>query len=573
MVSIQFLGAARTVTGSKHLLEWDGHRVLVDCGLFQGFKKLRLMNWEPFPVEVSSIDAVVLTHAHVDHLGYLPRLVKEGFEGPIYATDASCDLAEIMLRDSAHIQEEDARWARKRGFSKHKDPQPLYTTQDAEKVFPMMQAVPYNKPFPILGSANLLFRHAGHILGSAFVEVGLPHNGKQTKILFSGDVGRYDQPMLLDPDPPTEADYMLLECTYGNRLHGGGNPKAELAEIINRTIQRGGTVVIPAFALGRSQILLTYLAQLFEEWTIPRVDVFLDSPMAVSTTWETRSHTEELDQAMLRGIRNEKRFNRPEFHYLTTREQSQQLNDRKDPCVIISASGMATAGRILHHLGRLLPDPKNTAVFVGYQAEGTRGRRLIEGEKQIKIHGAMVPVNAEIVNLSDMSSHADYSEMMPWLRKMNTPKRVFLVHGEDEGLQAMQQRLATELGWDAVIPDLNQTFELDVDAITTVAERAKQRPAPVPEPAWSPKAIPGVVALVAWDRSHVTALERMPGAVVFREKPTEELAERLVAAHIFREVVLLHDPETGETTPDFKPFIDLLKKAGVPVWKLCRMDH
>lgn len=566
MAQITFLGAAKTVTGSRHLVEWNGNRrIMIDCGMFQGLKELRLKNWAPFPVEPSSIDAIVLTHAHIDHSGYLPRLVKQGFRGPIFASDATCDLVEILLRDSAHIQEEDARYARKYGFSKHKQPEPLYTLQDAENVFPLLQPIPYEKAFPVLEGASVFLRHAGHILGAAFVELTLEENDeKTTKIVFSGDVGRYDQPILVDPDPPTDADYLVLESTYGDRTHKSGDPKGELAKVINRTIKRGGNVVIPAFALGRSQMMLTYIAELLEEQVIPTVDVFLDSPMAVAITWETRSHLEELDPQTRRGVSTARLFKRPEFHYLTTRDQSMKLNERQKPCIIVSASGMATAGRILHHLKRCLPHAKNSVVFVGYQAEGTRGARLTSGEKSIKIHGQMVPVNAEMVTLSEMSGHADYAEMMPWLRKMRAPLKTFIVHGEPQSAEAMAKRLSTELGWSTIIPELGQSFALEPLAEKVAAQ-------PLPRPARRIP-FPGAIAVILGQHTLETALAHTPGAVLFQESPTPDLADRIIRSQIFREVYLvLPDPSvkgSPKGAPETNAMIQKLNAAGISVWTL-----
>ncbi len=564
MASITFLGAAGTVTGSKHLLEWHGRRVLLDCGLFQGRKELRLKNREPFPVDPASIDAVILSHAHIDHMGFLPKLVRDGFSGYVYASRATCDLAEIMLRDSAHIQEEDAKHAKKFGYSKHKDPEPLYTVQDVEKTLPLFVPLPYRQPVPILDTAKVVLRHNGHILGSAFVEVEIEDNGEPLKVVYSGDVGRYNTPLLLDPDPPTEADFLLLESTYGDRTHEGGDPKGDLGEALAKTLKRGGTAVIPAFALGRSQQMLFYLADLIDEGVIPKVDVFLDSPMAVSVTWETRSHPEELGAKLLAGIQSSRVFRRPQFHYLTTREQSQKLNTHDAPCVIVSASGMATAGRVLHHMSRLLPVEKNAIIFVGYQAEQTRGRRLIEGADSIKIHGRHVPVKAEVINISSMSGHADYAEMMPWLKRMTPPMQAFMVHGEESGLQAMADRLSDELSWTTHIPALGEKVELRP---LPRPEVSPEHPAAVEADAMPAGpfrfAQPGAVAVVLGDRKWDSALSELPGTVVFREEPTEELARRLVKSHLFREVVYLAKDEENAAA-----FVQKLKGSGIPAWKL-----
>ncbi len=572
MSHITFLGAAGTVTGSKHLLEWEGtprHRILLDCGLFQGLKELRVKNWEPLPVAPEVIDAVIISHAHIDHLGYLPRLVRDGFDGPIYGAAATCDMAEIMLRDSAHLQEEDTRLARKFGFSKHKDPQPLYTLEDAERVFPLLRPLPYYKPYPILNDATVTLRHSGHVLGAAFVEIVIIEHYHSTKIVYTGDIGRYNQPLLLDPDPPTSADYLIMECTYGDRLHQPSDPKRELSEVINRTVERGGSVVIPAFALGRSQQILQYIAELIDEGKIPKLDVFLDSPMAVAATRQTRAHLEELDVSTLARIRLNALFNRSEYHYLTTREQSQKLNNRDNPCIIVSASGMAVAGRVLHHLARRLPAEKNTVIFVGYQVEGSRGRRLIEGEKEIKIHGNMIPVKAEIVNLSAMSGHADYSEIMSWLEKMKPPTHTFLVHGEISGLQATAERLQNKLGWKVTIPALGETIELAPVAKPVPVAEAIPSAVPSLAPAITPllpTLPPGAVAVVLGSLDWDSVLTKLPGTVVFREEPSEELANRLLRSNLFHEVIILSPSHTKNGV--ISAFREILKKGGIQTWTL-----
>ncbi len=566
MAKIHFLGAAGTVTGSKHLVEWRNgtqKRILVDCGIFQGLKELRLKNWEEFPIDPSSIDAILITHAHIDHIGFLPKLVHDGYRGPVYGTLATCDLAEIMLRDSAHIQEEDAKHARKYGFSKHKDPKPLYTLEDAEQALALFKPLPYNAPVSIFEGASVYMRHAGHVLGSAFIELTIEENGESTKIVFSGDVGRYNQPLLLDPDPPASADYLLLECTYGNRLHKDGDPKGELADIIYRTAKRGGTVVIPAFALGRSQKMLQFIAELIDEGSIEPIDVFLDSPMAVSTTWQTRAHHEELDAHTLSGIRSNSVFKRSEFHYLSTREQSQKLNERMKPCIIISASGMATAGRVLHHLARTLPHDRNTIVLVGYQAEGSRGRLLQEGAEKMKIHGQQIPVKAEVVTLSAMSGHADYSEMMPWLKKMDAPIKTFLVHGEKEGLEAMSSRLNMELNWETYIPSMGEVVDITPSHVQKASPKGKHE---VEER--KPVHARGAIALVLENTVWQSSFANMPGTVIFREEPSTELAGRIAQSHLFSEAVILASKKTEKASDAREGFIEMLKKHGIHTWVL-----
>ncbi len=598
MATLSFLGAAKTTTGSKFLLSWQSpkgpRRLLIDCGMFQGLKELRLKNREPFPTAPEIIDAVILTHAHLDHCGYLPRLVGDGFDGPVYATPATCDIAEIILRDSAHIQEEEAYHAKKFGWSKHKDPRPVYTTEDVEATLPLLTPLPYYRSQKILDGVTVRFHHAGHILGSAFVEVTLEENGRPVRIVFSGDVGRYDQPILLDPEPPTGADYFLLEGTYGDRVHGSADPKEELAEVVNRVTGRGGTLVIPAFAVGRSQQMLYYLAELQEEGRIPRIDTFLDSPMAVTVTRYVTRHQEELDADTLAGLRGKRIFRRPEVHLLESREDSQKLNQRGEPCIIISASGMITGGRVLHHLERRLPDERNGVLLVGYQAAGTRGRRLQEGEEKIKIHGQMIPVRAEVVTLSALSAHADYTEMLPWLRRMVPPSRTFIVHGEGESLAAWAGRLESELGWNTWVPDLGEEVELPpVSPAARPApppprpiERAAAAPAVEPAPAAAeaeaegeaeaPAPAAGVIPggarplLVVEEGAVIPPNSILPEARILRGAPGITLLHRILAAEGTGEVVYV--PANHREAKDRGELLARLREEGRTVWVLRAME-
>ncbi len=569
MASLTFIGAARTTTGSKHLLEWQGenrkHRILVDCGLFQGLKRLRRKNWDSFPVAAELLDAVILTHAHLDHCGYLPKLVREGFDGVIYGTAATIDLAEVILRDSAHIQEEDARLAKKFGWSKHKDPKPLYTAEDVENTIPLMKPLPYYRSTGLNDSATVRLHHSGHILGSSFVEVIIEENGHPIRVVFSGDVGRYDQPLLLDPEPPSGADYLLLEGTYGNRTHDTADPKLELSEVIARTVKRGGTVVIPSFALGRSQQLLYYIAELLEEEKIPKTDIFLDSPMAVKVTKKTQAHFEELDAETLAGMREQRIFRRPEVHLLTTREQSQELNGRTEPCIIISASGMASAGRILHHLERRLPNPKCSVLLVGYQAEGTRGRRLLNGEKEIKIHGRMVPVSAEVLNMSSLSAHADWTEMRPWLRRMAPPARTYLVHGEVESLEAMQDFIGNDFGWDTYIPELGETVSLEP---VEPAKAALRKDVSEKETAES-IAIKGARLIVNPGNIAAPLPAGWEEATMIDSKADGDLAKRIIAEMEAEEILYILEPGCSlfaQPSPETRTFINALRDDGRKVW-------
>ncbi len=367
MPKITFLGAAGTVTGSKYLIEAAGKRLLVDCGLFEGTRELRERNWERLPIDPASIDWVLLTHAHIDHTGYLPRLVRDGFRGPIFSNPATEDLCELLLPDSAHLQEEDARYAAKKGYSRHQPPLPLYTVEESQNALRQFRPIPRASEFPISPEFSVRPHDAGHILGSSWLELTITENGKQTLIVFSGDVGRYDQPILKDPESPTRADYVLCESTYGDREHPTGDVAAQLADVIDRTAKRGGAVVIPAFAVGRTQTLLYYLRQLEEQQRIPHLPTYVDSPMAISVTSLYERHREDHDlEFSAEEHRGEDPLNVPELHMTRSVEDSKKINDVVSPCIIISASGMVTGGRVLHHLARRLPDSRSTVLIVGY---------------------------------------------------------------------------------------------------------------------------------------------------------------------------------------------------------------
>jgi metallo-beta-lactamase family protein len=464
MATIQFLGAAGTVTGSKFVLDVRGTRAMIDCGLFQGLKELRLRNWEPLPVNPASISTVLLTHAHIDHSGYLPRLVRDGFHGTVHATTGTADLLQIMLPDSARIQEEDAEYANKKEFSKHKPALPLYNEADARAALRLVKAVNYNQEVRVSKFLSVRFIPAGHILGSGFIqaEVREPDHEPFT-ILFSGDLGRYNEPILHDPSAVPEADYLLIESTYGNRQHERLDPKIRLAEIINTTAERGGKIIIPAFAIGRTQLLLYHIRELEESGRIPVLPVIVDSPMASSATRQYARHREDHDLEMQRLSEDGRNaLVTKNFQLVHGRAGSKGINSLRGPAIIISASGMATGGRILHHLARHLPDPDSTVVLVGYQAEGTRGRRLQSGEPEIKIHGEMIPVRAHIETMGSMSAHADSDEIMRWLGEFQRPpRRTFVVHGELEGRQALKERIIREKGWDVLIPEHQQVVELN----------------------------------------------------------------------------------------------------------------
>lgn len=463
MASLQFLGATETVTGSKFLLKLDGSRALIDSGLFQGLKELRSRNWERLPVDPSAINWVILTHAHIDHSGYLPRLVRDGFEGPVYATHATKDLLEVMLPDSGKLQEEDADYANRKGFSKHKPAVPLYTEQDARVSLKQVRGFGYNQETRLNKFLSIEFISAGHILGSAFVAAYITEHGREpVKVLFSGDIGRYDEPILNDPSRVDETDYLLVESTYGDRLHDKVDPKAALERIVNSTAERGGKVIIPAFAVGRSQLLVYYLRELEEEGRIPVLPVAVDSPMSASVTRLYTKHREEHDSEMKQfDLHNRNALATRNFSLVQGRNGSKALNAERGPAIIISASGMATGGRVLHHLARYLPDPSCTVIFAGYQAAGTRGRRLQDGEGEIKIHGEMVPVRAHIESIGSLSAHADSSEILRWLSGFKRPPRkTFIVHGEPEAAAALAGKITSTLGWTVVMPTYEQTVEL-----------------------------------------------------------------------------------------------------------------
>jgi metallo-beta-lactamase family protein len=464
MTRINFLGAAGTVSGSKYLIDTGKTRLLVDCGMFQGPKRLRLLNWEKFPVSPESIDHVLLTHAHLDHSGMLPVLVREGFAGKIWTTPVSTELCHISLLDSAHLQEEDARFANKMKFSKHEPALPLYTTEDAEKVFPRLRAVEYDTTQALGDGTRIRFHDAGHILGSAIVEVTIPDGGKPIRMVFSGDLGRYDALILKDPAVIEQADYLLVESTYGNREHPHEEPVKELSSIIIETAKKGGMLIIPSFAIGRTQTLLYILRDMRLRKLIPDLPIFVDSPMAQRVTDVFCRHTEIFDEeaAALFEKTGVCPILSPNLQFVHSKEESQKINDMRFPAIIISASGMATGGRVLHHLKFRLPDPRNTILFVGYQAVGTRGQLLRDGARTIKIHGEMVPVRAQIRNIEAFSGHADSSEVLRWLSGFKTPpKMTFLIHGEPESSRALAEEIHRTLGWKTHIPEHLESYSLE----------------------------------------------------------------------------------------------------------------
>ncbi len=465
-MKLTFLGATQTVTGSKFLLETRDRRILLDCGLFQGPKQLRLRNWEAPQIDPAKVDAIVLTHAHIDHTGYLPRFVAHGFKGPIYATPATADLARILLPDAGHLQEEEARFRNKHQLSKHKPALPLYTIEDAMRSLDLLRSVKYGDVTSLSPDLSFDLMPAGHILGSAFVRFHEGINSSQKTILFTGDIGRYDQPIIFDPTPVAEADYLVLESTYGNRLHtdkNGKSGKGQLRDVVIATANRGGTVLIPSFAIGRAQELLYVLRELESENQIPVLPVYVDSPMAVDAVEIFRKHVEEHDLEM---VQLEKAGGHPlntqRVHFSRTVEESKAINEHRFPSIIISANGMATGGRILHHLIQRLPDERNAVVFVGFQAYGTRGRLLSEGAREIRIFGVDYPVRAAIHTIDSFSAHGDYSEILRWLSGFKKPPRkTFLVHGEPKAVDAMKQHIVSaNRNWHVETPEYLQSYEI-----------------------------------------------------------------------------------------------------------------
>ncbi len=453
MTQISFLGAAGTVTGSKYLVEAGTTRVLVDCGLFQGVKALRERNWSPPAVDPARLDAVVLTHAHIDHTGYLPRLINDGFRGRVYCTTGTLDLLRILLPDSGHLQEEAARHAEERGYAHRRPALPLYTEEEARACLPLIEGVEFGLDFAPAPGISARFTRAGHILGSACL---LLRTTTET-IAFSGDVGRPEDPIMRPAEALPAADFVVVESTYGDRRHPEESVSEALARLVHDTAERGGTIVVPAFAVGRAQHLLHLLSDLRRENRIPALPVFLDSPMAIDATDIFCRH------------KDDHRLSESECHamckvatYTRTADESKAIDRRSGPMIVVSASGMATGGRILHHLRHFLPDPRNAVLLVGFQAAGTRGRLLSEGADELKIHGQYVSVRARVVQIQGLSAHADYAELLDWLRKSGvSPRRAFVTHGEPAAADAFRRRLRDHLGWNAVVPEDGSTWSLD----------------------------------------------------------------------------------------------------------------
>ena len=451
-MQLTFLGAVHTVTGSKYLLSINSKKILVDCGLFQGYKELRLRNWDKLPVDPHSIDAVIITHAHIDHTGYLPLLVKNGFKGKIYSSSGTKALCSILLPDSGHLQEEEAKLANRYGYSKHKPALPLYTEDEAREALNHFETVDFGVRHVLFDDCSFELYRAGHIIGASFIKI----KNANTSILFSGDIGRPNDSVMQPPTIIEEADYIVMESTYGDRLHDTTNPLPQIGKVINETVKRGGSIIVPAFAVGRAQSLLYYISQLKKSGEIPDVPVYLDSPMAINASHILCSHKNDhrLTEEQCRELCNAAK-------YVNTPNESKQLDANKMPQIIISASGMLEGGRILHHFKVFAPDHKNSILITGYQANGTRGAMVARGDGSIKVHGEQVPINAHVEVMTSGSAHADYSEMLDWLKHFKKPpKKVFITHGEHSSAISFKDHIEKELGWKCVVPDYLDKVEL-----------------------------------------------------------------------------------------------------------------
>lgn len=456
-LTLQFLGGSGTVTGSKFLLTAGEDQFLLDCGLFQGLKEYRLRNWAPLPIRPKELRAVILTHAHIDHSGFLPKFAQQGFRGDVYATPATCDLLRVLLPDAAHLQEEEARYANQRGYSKHKPALPLYTVEDAYRSLDLLRRTNYSGEVELAQGVSLRFFRTGHILGAAAVRITLEIDGRKRYLVDSGDLGRYHRPILRDPEPVGQADWLLVESTYGDRIHPD-KPEEELARVIHNVAEERGCLIIPSFAVGRTQELIYFIRQLEDQGRIPSLPVYVDSPMAINVTDIYCAHPEEhdLDMKLLMDQKLCPLCCR-QFHLARSPEESRAINDLSGPLIIVSASGMATGGRVLHHLRLRLPDPRTTVLFVGFQAEGTRGRALQDGKKEIKMFGEMVPVRAKIKTIDGFSAHADQQEILRWLGNFTrAPQKTFVVHGEFPASSALAELIGKKLRWNTEIPKNGQ---------------------------------------------------------------------------------------------------------------------
>lgn len=459
MPSITFHGAAGTVTGSRHLLEYDGHKVLVDCGLFQGGRELKAKNWEPFPVDPDEVDAVLLTHAHTDHIGFLPRFVRNGYKGPVYATSGTVGLCRVSLPDGGRLQEEEARYHNRHQTSRHQPAEPLFTEGDAYDALKLMKTLHYHQWQELPGGAQFRMVPAGHILGSAFIEFYFA-NGE--RILMGGDLGRYDTPIIKDPTAMDFAEYLVIESTYGNRLHNEEDAKERIAEIVSEAERNRRVILIPSFAIGRTQEILWYFHLLEKEGRWPNLRVYVDSPMANKATLLYTESEEDHDADMKIDMREgHSPFRDDMVHLVRDRNMSKELNHANGPFIVIAGSGMCNGGRILHHLKARASDPSTLILFTGYQADGTLGRRILDGQDEVRILGAEIPVRAEVQRLDMLSAHADYGEMLRWLGHFKeAPKKTFIVHGEPDAALAQQKHIQEMLGWNTIIPAQGDKFEL-----------------------------------------------------------------------------------------------------------------
>jgi metallo-beta-lactamase family protein len=469
MATLSFFGAAGTVTGSKYLIQANGKRLLLDCGLFQGSGELSERNYKALPIDAKTIDYVVLTHAHLDHTGWLPVLVKSGYTGSIFANAATIELTTLLLKDSGHLQEEDALHERKHRDDPRAERLPLYTSEDVDPVLKLMKPVPRKGAFEVSPEFRFVAYDAGHILGSTSLELTVDEGGKKTVIVFSGDIGRYGEPILNDPvTPQSHADVLLCESTYGDRDHQAGDPAEELAAVVNRITKRGGTIIVPAFAIGRTQTFMYYLRELEDQQRIPRLPVYVDSPMALSATDLYVRHREDhdVDFAKLEGGSGGRGdpLNVHQFHLTRTAEESKQINNVKTPCIIVSASGMISGGRVLHHLAQRLSDSRNAVILAGFQAQGTRGRALLEGARTLRLFGQDVPVGAEIVEMGQFSAHAGRSELLRWLTALpSPPKQTYLTHGEPAAAQALQVAIQEKFDWKVAVARYLETVNVNVN--------------------------------------------------------------------------------------------------------------
>ncbi|MFC4874950.1 MBL fold metallo-hydrolase RNA specificity domain-containing protein [Negadavirga shengliensis] len=460
-VKIKFLGGAGTVTGSRFLLEIDRQKILIDCGLFQGLKEYRLRNWDAFPIDPGVVDMVLLTHAHIDHSGYLPKLVKEGFKGPIYVTGPTMELVKILLLDAGKLQEEEALYAAKKGYSKHPKPQPLFSIEDAEKVFPLLTPIEFEEEIVLDRRVSLTAYTAGHILGAAILKLKLTGDQQEKKLVFSGDLGRFNDPILYPPSKVPFCDVLFLESTYGNRINDSSDLEKKLAKAIRETYYKGGVSVIPSFAVGRTQMILYYLHRLQEKGLIPDIPIYVDSPMAIDVTalYKKFHHYHHLGAYLEEKGSNP--FQHKNLHYYQNQEDSMSLNDLKGDAIIISASGMATGGRILHHLYHRLPNENDSIIFVGYQSEGTRGRKILDGEKTSRIYGIDVSVKASVYFIDGLSAHADQNELLEWCEGfISKPKYTFLIHGEKKASMDLADMLNKQLHWKVIVPEYLESFSL-----------------------------------------------------------------------------------------------------------------